>query len=596
MAVRHEAPRGFGARRAPRREKRIGIPRARPLWMMGIVVIVASVFWGHLVYWQVGEHAFLSAEAQAQGSTQVQLLARRGVIYDAEGTPLALNTTVYNVALSPPQVLTQKDEETAAQGLASALGMQPAQIMRLYQEKVKYAYVAKRVSQQTATRIQAMGLADDGVTMEAQPERTYLPGGETGDTLGAPFLGFVNYAGVGVAGLEGYYNQQLGGRNGEERLYKDSTGKLIPSTTLSKVSPEQGENMTLTVDAHIQFQAEQAIQAAVAATHAQQGSVVILDTQTGGVLGWASAPSFNANDFASTPSQDLTDAVADPIAGSVYEPGSVMKVVTLAGAINAGAITPQDTIDDPGYITVDGQRLNDWNDAAWGTVSYTKVLEQSLNVGAVHAQQAEGSANFMHYLQAFGFGKPTGVGVAGEQNVPLPKLNGVQEATAAYGEGIDVTMVQMAAAINAIANGGVYVEPHLVQSIGGTTQSYASHRAVTTQTADQVKAMMRSVDQYGEGRLARIPAFQYDMSGKTGTSQIPENGKYSPTDFWSSFAGFIPSQNPQFTMLMMLKDPQDGSVAADEADKATAPQWKALAQQLVLDEHITPENLPPQPN
>ncbi len=592
MAVRHQTARGFGVRRAPRRQRRVGIPRARPLWMMAVVVMVASLFWVHLVYWQVAEHSFLSAEAQAQGATTVQILARRGIIYDSQGTPLALDTTVYNVALSPPQVLTHADEETAAQGLASALKIQPEQVMRLYQQKVRYAYLAKRVSQQTATRIQAMGLAGDGVNLEAQPERTYLPGGEAGATLGAQFLGFVNYAGVGVAGLEGYYNQQLGGRNGWEKLYKDSSGNLIPATTESKMNPEQGENMTLTVDAHIQYQAEQAIQAAVAANHAQQGSVVILDTQTGGVLGWASDPSFNANHFATTPSQELSD----PIAGSVYEPGSVMKVVTLAGALNSGAITPQTTIDDPGYIVVDGQQLNDWNNAAWGTVSYTRVLEQSLNVGAVHAQQAEGSANFLHYLQAFGFGKPTDVGVAGEQNVPLPKLSGVQEATAAYGEGIDVTLVQMAAAINTIANGGVYVQPHLVRSIGGAAQSYASHRAVTAQTADEMKTMMRSVDQYGEGRLSRIPGFQYDMSGKTGTSQIPVNGKYSPTDFWASFAGFIPSQNPRFTMLMMLKDPQNGSVASDEADEATAPQWKALAQQLIIDEHITPENLPPQPN
>lgn len=592
MAVRHGTAPGFGARRAPRHTPRAGIPRARLLWMMAVFVIVATVFWGHLVYWQVGEHTFLSDVAQAQGVTTVQLQARRGIIFDSQGTPLALNTTVYNVALSPPQIVTPSQEETTAEGLASALGIQPAQVMRLYRDKVKYAYVAKRVSQQTANKVEAMGLANDGVTLQAQPERTYLPGGETGDTLGAQFLGFVNYAGVGVSGIESYYNRQLGGVNGWEKLYKDSSGNLIPSTTSSKRNPQQGENMTLTVDAQLQYLAEQAIQAAVIKNHAQQGSVIILDSHTGGVMGWAAYPSFNANDFATTPPQDLTD----PIAGSVYEPGSVMKVVTLAGALNSGAITPQTTIDDPGYIMVDGQRLNDWNDAPWGTVSYTRVLEQSLNVGAVHAQQAEGTANFMHYLRAFGFGRPTDVGVSGEQNVPVPKLAGVQEATAAYGEGIDVTLVQMAAAINVIANGGVYVQPHLVQSIGGRTQTYSSHRVVTTKTANEMKAMMRSVDQYGEGRLAQIPAFKDDESGKTGTSQIPINGKYSSTEFWASFAGFIPSQNPQFTMLMMLKDPRNGSVLRDEGDEATAPAWKSLAEQIILRDHITPENLPPEPN
>ncbi|MBO0701867.1 MAG: hypothetical protein J2P38_02970, partial [Candidatus Dormibacteraeota bacterium] len=214
MAVRHQTARGYGARRAPRRQRKVGIPRARPLGMMGVVIIVALVFWGHLAYWQVGEHAFLSGEAQAQGATTVQLLARRGIIYDSQGTPLALDTTVYNVALSPPQLLSRADERTAAQGLASVLKIQPEQVMRLYQRKVKYAYVAKRVSQQTANKIQALGLGGDGVTMEAQPERTYLPGGQAGNSLGSQFLGFVNYAGSGAAGLESYYNQQLGGTNG----------------------------------------------------------------------------------------------------------------------------------------------------------------------------------------------------------------------------------------------------------------------------------------------------------------------------------------------------------------------------------------------
>ncbi|MGH7910209.1 MAG: peptidoglycan D,D-transpeptidase FtsI family protein [Candidatus Dormibacteraceae bacterium] len=568
------------------------IPRVRLLWMIGVVIIVATVFWGHLAYWQVAQHAFLSAQAQAQEATDVPLLARRGIIYDAAGTPLALDTTVYNVALSPPEQLSRAEKAAAAEGLASALDIQPDAVMKLYRGNVKYAYVAKRVSSRAASRIRAMDLGGDGVTLQSQPERTYLPGGETGDTLGAQFLGFVNYAGQGVAGIESYYQKQLGGENGWEKLYKDSNGNLIPATTESKQTPQEGQSMTLTVDADVQYLAEQAVQAAVQKNHAEQGSVIILDTQTGGVEGWASYPSFNANKFATTPAKDLND----PIAGNVYEPGSVMKVVTLSGALNAGAITPQETITDPGYIMVDGQQLNDWNEAPWGTVSYTKVLEQSLNVGAVHAEEAEGSANFVHYLRAFGFGQPTGVGVSGEENVPLPNLSGVQEATAAFGEGIDVNMVQMVAAINTIANGGVYVDPHLVQSIGGTPQSYGSHRVVTTQTANEMKAMMRSVDQYGEGRLARIPGFENDESGKTGTSQIPVKGQYSATNFWSSFVGFLPSQNPRFTMLMMLKDPQNGSVNSDEGDEATAPQWKALAQQLVVHDHITPENLAPEPN
>ena len=597
MAVRHQVRYRNGSHRPPAAAPRRDIPRLRVLWLIGVAVVVATVIWGHLVYWQVGEHAFLSAAANEQHVKDVQLLATRGVIYDRSGRPLAVDTTVYDVALSPPQRLSEADEEQVADGLASVLHIQPQQVMKVYRSRAKFAYVAHRVSQTTANAIQALHLTNEGVTLQAQPQRTYLPGGETGDSLGGSFLGFVNYAGQGISGVEGYYENQLGGRNGTESLYQDSSGNLLPVTTLQRTDPVQGQSMTLTIDSDLQYETEQMIQQAVQQNHARTGSVLIMDTKTGGVLAWASAPSYNANNFATTPRKELTDQATDPIASTLYEPGSVMKLVTLSGALNSGAITPQTVIDDPGYVDVDGTTLHDWNGSAWGSVTMRKVLEQSLNVGAVHAQEDEGQANFIHYLHAFGFGEPTNVGVAGEQSTPLPaRWNPVQLATAAFGQGIQVNMVQMLAAVNTIANDGVYVSPHLVQSIGGVPYQGTSREVVSPQTATEMKSMMRSVVQYGEGRLAEMPAFKYDESGKTGTSQIPINGSYSDTRFWASFTGFLPSQNPRFSMLVVLDSPNNGSISGDMGDTASAPVWKRIAQQVVLQDRVTPEDLPQEPS
>ncbi|MFZ0216659.1 MAG: penicillin-binding protein 2 [Candidatus Dormiibacterota bacterium] len=592
MAVRHQVTHRFSSRRAPTPSPRRELPRFRLFWLIGVVILVATVIWGHLAYWQVGEHTFLAAAANQQHVKDVELLATRGVIYDRTGRPLALDTTVYDVALSPPQQLSTADKEQAANGLASVLHLQPDQVLHIYRSHAKFAYVARRISQTAANQIKALSLANDGVTLQAQPQRTYLPGGETGDSLGAGFLGFVNYAGQGGAGVEGYYQSQLGGRNGSESLYQDSSGNLLPVTTIERQNPVEGQSMSLTIDSDLQYQTEQIIQQAVQQNKAESGSALIMDTHTGGIVAWATAPSYNANNFATTPGAQLTD----PIANSLYEPGSVMKVVTLSGALNAGAITPQTQINDPGYIDVSGTTLHDWNNAGWGNITYTRVLEESLNVGAVHAQEAEGQQNYLHYLQAFGFGQPTQVGVAGEQNAPLPaKWNPVQLATAAYGQGIQVNMVQMLAAVNTIANNGEYVSPHLMQSVGGQAYQGTSRQVITPQTATEMKAMMRSVDQYGEGRLAQIPGFRYDESGKTGTSQIPINGSYSDTQFWSSFVGFLPSQNPQFTLLVVLRKPNNGSINADMGDTAAAPIWKQIAEQAILRDRITAENLAKEP-
>ncbi|HXM57644.1 MAG TPA: penicillin-binding protein 2, partial [Candidatus Dormibacteraeota bacterium] len=345
------------------------------------------------------------------------------------------------------------------------------------------------------------------------------------------------------------------------------------------------------IDADVQYAAEQALADGVKASHAQRGSVIVMDSKTGGIAAWADYPAYDANKFGSADAGRLRD----PMLADIYEPGSVMKVVTLAGAIDQGKIKPDTTIYDPGYVDVGGVRLRDWDQRSHGTVTMTNVLESSLNVGAVRAEQAEGQDAFLRYLDAFGVGRGTGVDVSGETVAKLRSSWRPSElATASYGQGVALNMVQMVAAINVIANQGRWVQPHVVTRVGGTpVAAPATRQVVSAQTAATMTAMMQSVVQHGSGYLARVQGFEQDEAGKTGTSQMIENGKYSPDHYWASYVGFLPADNPRFTMLVVVQQPDNGSSDHNEGYYVSAPIWKRVAEQIVQTWRITPPGATP---
>jgi cell division protein FtsI/penicillin-binding protein 2 len=361
----------------------------------------------------------------------------------------------------------------------------------------------------------------------------------------------------------------------------------------------------LTLDANIQYAAEQALADGVKRDKAESGSVLIMDSKTGGIVAWADYPTYNANDFTHA---ELA-RMRDPIVSDLYEPGSVMKVVTLAGALDNRAITPDTVIRDPGYIPVGGCLLHDWNSQNRGNVNMSTVLQKSLNVGAVTAMQKEGAQAFYNNLVNFGFAEPTGVDVAAEQTDagkdwagirPFDQWRDCELATAAYGQGISVNMLQMLAAINVIANKGRYAPPHVVERIG-STPSQASRlpqrQVVSAETAAQMTRMMELVVQDpGTGYTQRIPNFEKDQAGKTGTSQIPEKGGYSVDNLWASYVGFLPSDNPRFTMLVVIRKPHnDGcdnkNTLCDhnEGYYVSAPIWREIAQAMISQWRITPD-------
>jgi cell division protein FtsI (penicillin-binding protein 3)/stage V sporulation protein D (sporulation-specific penicillin-binding protein) len=276
-----------------------------------------------------------------------------------------------------------------------------------------------------------------------------------------------------------------------------------------------------------------------------------------------------------------------------------MKVVTLAGAMSAGAIAPNTVINDPGVLSVGGYRIYDWDRRNHGNIDYTYVLEHSLNVGAMKAMQAEGHDAFYKNLQAFGLTQPSAVDVAGENFIPLPsatQMADAQYATASFGQGIDVNMVQMLSAINVVANGGKYAQPHVVERVGTHVNPVLlqpQRQVISTDAAAKMTTMMQAVVQNGSGWTSRVPGFQLDQCGKTGTSQIPVNGQYTQ-DVWASFVGFLPAQHPRFTMIVVVRKPHYPGAEYDwtmnDGYLTAEPIWQKIAQTIVVDWHITPDH------
>jgi len=557
--------------------------RLRVLWLLAIALLLAGSIWARLAYWQVAQHTSLSEMGAAYHLAELTLPAARGEVHDRDGNPLAIDTTVYDVTLDPRQVDPSARDRVAG-ALSSQLGVPARDVMGMLRSNRDFVPVSPRQPKEVADALRAMDLP--GVGLDPQPQRVYQAGGTPDVSLASSLLGFVDYAGHGRYGVEQRYDAAMAGRSGSLLTYHDSLGREISLGSQRRQPAVDGTGLTLTIDSSVQYAAEQAIADGVRAAHAVSGSVVVLDSRTGGVAAWADYPAYDANRFTTAPAAQLKD----PMLSDIYEPGSVMKVVTLAGAIDQGRITPATSFYDPGYIDVGGVRLHDWDLRNHGTVTMTNVLESSLNVGAVHAEQAEGQDALLHYLGAFGIGQPSGIDVSGESVARLRSSWRPSDlATASFGQGVAVNVVQMAAAINVIANQGRWVQPHVVASVGGTAVAAPAQRQVVSpQTAATVTQMMESVVQHPSGSLARVQGFEQDEAGKTGTAQMVENGGYSADHVWASFAGFLPASNPRFTMLVLVRQPNNGSSDHNEGYYVAGPIWKRVAEEIVQNWRITP--------
>jgi cell division protein FtsI/penicillin-binding protein 2 len=531
-----------------------------------LLAVFAIVFGATLLraVWLQGVRAqSLGRMAASQHRQTVDVAANRGTIYDSTGVQLAVGEQAMTVYADPLQI---RDATKVAPVIARVLRLDPKQVYeRISDRSHGFVYVERKADATRAARLQRLHITGLGFYPE---ESRFYPQ----HSIAAQVLGYAGVDNHGLSGLELTLDRPLAGQAGRETLVRDPFGHVLDSI-VSKTARD-GSDVSLTIDHNIQGEAEQVLRQTVQRWHAKDGTAIVLDPHTGAVLAMAVAPTYDANSFPSVP----RDAQRNRAITDTYEPGSTFKLVTVAGALSTGIVTPQEKFTLPYSIQVADRRIHDAEPRGTETMSVAKILSKSSNVGAITLAELLGKNRLASWISRFGFGHPTGIDFPGESEgivLPVDKWSGSTIGNVPIGQGIAVTPVQMASAYAAIANGGVWTRPHLVDRVGdGLAKPVFRRRIVTRWIARELTSMLQNVVLDGTGTLAQIPG--YHVAGKTGTAAKPDpGGGYSTSKYVASFVGFAPATRPRVVVLVTVDEPQGaiwGGVVA-------APAFKEIAQQ-----------------
>jgi cell division protein FtsI (penicillin-binding protein 3) len=556
--------------------------RPRRLRLLFALFAVASlVLAGRLAYWQTFGRAALLARATDQVRSDLVVAAKRGAIRDRNGAILATTVELRSLYAIPERV---PDKPLAARQLGVLLGRDPVPIRAALESSAEWLYVQRWLPEETARAIAALKIP--GLGFQNEPKRLY-----PNDAIGAAVLGFVNDNGDGVNGIEGYYDATLRGTDGRLVVERDPADRDLAVGLREAVTPRDGADLTLTIDLFAQTAAERELGTAMKKEHAASGSILVVDPSDGSIRALASTPTYDPAAVRIADPEALRDrAIAWP-----YEPGSTMKAMTIAAALNEHLVAPSDWYNDVGYTIVGGRRLNNALGKAYGPTTVSQILERSLNAGAAWVGQKLGAQRLDDYLHRFGFGRPTGVDLAGEVSGtlrPLAEWYPVDVGTAAFGQGMSVSALQLAMAYAALANGGTLYRPYVVASRRDAdgehrTAPAAGTAVVTPETAATVRGMLLSTVDAGIAHNATIAGFS--VAGKTGTAQIASaDGSYVDDLYVSSFAGFFPADMPKYIVLVVLEKPDSrllGTVTATDA-------FKGVAQDILRYARIQPDRRP----
>ncbi|HEV8055589.1 MAG TPA: penicillin-binding protein 2 [Nocardioidaceae bacterium] len=559
---RSTRPRPSRSRPRSRRRLQLAGSAFRLRSSLFVLVFVLTMFAGRLVQIQgIEAHAYGELASEYDGSLPVPLSAPRGDILDRFGIALAETVDARMLTADPTMTAAQAPEIAAV--ISSRLGLSYFDLLAILRRTdTEFVYLARQVLPRDAAAV--VRVLDrrnlTGVFVDADPLRTY-PARDVGSNL----VGFVGIDGAGLAGVEYALETVLAGTDGRATYVTDANGTRIPLADSSVEEPVPGTDVQLTIDRDLQWFAQRRLRQAVEDTGSISGAAVVLDTRTFEVLALADYPSFDPNSVATAEDGDRgSRALQD-----VYEPGSVEKVLTAAALIDAGKVTARTKISVPPLLSrPGGQSIKDWFPHGRLRLTLAGVLAQSSNIGTVLATERIKPGRLYRYLRGFGFGEPTGLRLRGESQGLLPDPASwlpITRDTVAFGQGLSVNAVQMAAAVATIANAGVRVDPSLVRGYIGEdgivtpADPPERHRVVSARAARQVTSMMEMVTAPdGTAPSAAIPG--YRVAGKTGTAQRvdPVSGGYAGGGFTLSFAGFAPADDPRFLTYVVLQKPSSG--------------------------------------
>jgi cell division protein FtsI (penicillin-binding protein 3) len=549
----------------------------RMVWLGVVWIGCGLIVIARLAWWQLFPHPDLRLYGQP-GTGGVQTTPPiRGNILDANGHYLAVSTIGYKVGVSP-DVLSNEERESLVPLVAELLDLDQNQVRSALATKGQ-AYVpleiVKLYSFEQAHALSALSPA--AFVLEPKFVRAYPD-----ETLAASILGFLSaWKSEGNYGLEQYYERELKGVEGTWQGLDDAWGAQIPLGTDGYKPPENGADLTLTLDRNIQAIAETILKEGIEQNKGSSGNIIVLDPKTGAILAMANWPTYSPRDYGLV--QDKNQYVNTAISWA-YEPGSVFKPLTLAAALEARVIRPDDAYDDRGEIIVGGQRILNSDKKAHGRTTMTELLAYSRNVGAAHVATLLGPARFCEMIRRFGFGEITGVDLAlevpGSMRAPGSPIWHMSDlGTNSFGQGIDVTPLQVAAAYGALANDGWLMRPFVVSHVHdgkglGAHKPVRVRPVISSQTSQQItKLMADAVELAFQEPL--VPGYRF--AAKSGTSQIPEQEGYQDKDVVASFVGFGPLPDPRFVILVKYDKPREGYWGSEVA----APAFSKLARYLV---------------
>jgi cell division protein FtsI (penicillin-binding protein 3) len=550
-------------------------PGRRLVGMFVVIALVFGLITVRLIDVQAADREHYRRLGLDQRVHQVTIAAERGSVFDRNGNDLAVSAQRQSVWADPRHV---SDPAGYAQQLAPLLGVDAIALeARLGQKDLAFAYLARQVENDVAKAVAALALPGIGFVPET---KRYYPA----NPLAAPLLGFVGTDNDGLAGLEAGQEATLGGRPGRMEVEQDPKGRGLPDGERRLRTPVRGTDLVLTIDQPLQFEVERVLTEEVARVEAKGGMVVIADVRTGDVLAMATvdgesafAPAHPAD--STSPNRPLTD---------VFEPGSTNKVVTIAAAIEAGLVNPSTVLEVPNAIEVDGQEFEDVDPHA-SSMSVADIVRLSSNVGTIEIARMLGKERFDQALRSFGFGSPTGLGFPGEASgllLPVDQYNATSLASMPIGSGIAVTAMQMLDVYLTIANDGVARAPRLV---GATIDEEGNReeaplgntrRVVSVETARVMQTMLEGVVADGTGTKAQISG--YRVAGKTGTARKPPYEK-PPYRYVTSFAGFAPANDPHLAAIVVLDEPQQGSISGGQL---AAPVFARIMQYALAVERV----------
>ena len=525
----------------------------------------------------------MAARMRQQVGEDYSLQSPRGAIIDRNGRELAVSTMTKSLFVDPNHV---EDPETLAADLAPLIGKTEEEILDDIAVGGGFSWVKRRMEHTESEAVrQLIREKSYGNCLGFREEaKRYYPN----DVLAANVLGFVGTDDKGLDGVEQAMDKYIKGEVTDTFLYTDRSSRPILESIFARrrYQGDQCKTIELTIDSTIQFLVEQELDKAMAATSPAAITCIVMDPKTGEVLAMASRPSYNPNRFLDYPPEVWKNRAVS----FIYEPGSTFKAIVAGAALQEKVVTPNQVFVDPGYVMVSGRRIQNWNGASFGTVTFTDVVKNSLNTGFAQVGLRLGADKLIEYAKKFGFGEPTGIELPGEESGLLfnpDDMGDSDMATTAIGQSIAVTPLQLVTAMSAIANDGVLLKPHIVKSIrnadGSTymeTEKEEVRRAIESVTDKTLMGLLEEVVATGGGAKAAVKG--YRIAGKTGTAQkIREDGAgYMDGRYIASFCGFAPVEDPQVTVLVMIDDPlgifYGGQIAAPVAGNIFAHLFRYL--------------------